>query len=123
MAVSLPFQPQFTWRKLGYLFFEDSLSYREVLEQNPQWSVTKLPPNGAELRIRGNGGAAGKLNQGDFIFGLPTGAQEDLIFPFETEAAYTAALNRYTLQGVVERNTLNGITLDSQQAFTGQQNG
>lgn len=123
MAVSLPFQPEFTWRKLGYLFFEDSLSYREVLEQNPQWSITKLPPNGAELRIRGSGGAAGTLNQGDFIFGLPTGSQEDLIFPFTSETEYTEALNRYTLQGVVERETLNGITIDSQQAFTGRQNG
>ena len=121
MTVSLPFQQQFTWRKLGYLFFEDSLSYREVLEQNPQWSVTKLPPNGAELRIQGNGGATGTLNQGNFIFGLPTGAEEDQIFPFDTEAAYVEALNRYTLQGVVERESLNGITMDSRQAFTGQQ--
>ena len=121
MAISLPFQQQFTWRKLGYLFFEDSLSYREVLEQNPQWSVTKLPPVGAQILVSGSSGTAGTLSQGSFIFGLPLGGVEDQIFPFETEESYTEALNRYTVQGVVEREKLNGITFDSQQAFTGQQ--
>lgn len=121
MAISLPFQQQFTFRKLGYLFFEDSLSYREVLEQNPQWSVTKLPPVGAQIRIQGSGGTVGTLNQGSFIFGLPLGGTEDQIFPFNTQAEYTTALSRYTLQGVVEREKLNGITFDSEQAFTGKQ--
>lgn len=123
MSVSLPFQQQFTWRKLGYLFFEDSLSYREVLEQNPQWSVTRLPPVGAQLRISGNGGNAGTLSQGNFIVGLPSGEEEAVIFPYDTADQYDAALYRYTLQGVVERETLNGITFDSTQAITGVQNG
>lgn len=121
MTVSLPFQQQFTFRKLGYLYFENSLSYRQVLEQNPQWKVTELPPIGAELRVQGTQGSAGGLTQGNFIFGLPLGDQRDAIFPFETEPEYTAALNRYTLQGVVGRQTINGVTLDSEQAFTGKQ--
>jgi hypothetical protein len=123
MSISVPFQQQFTYRKLGYLYFEDSLSYREVLEQNPQWSVTELPPIGAQLLIGGQNGSAGGLSQGNFIFGLSSASTYDEIFPYETEASYTEALNRYTLQGVVKRNTLNGITLDSPQAFTGLQNG
>ena len=121
MTISLPFQQQFTFRKLGYLYFENSLSYRQVLEQNPQWKVTELPPVGAELRVQGAQGSAGGLTQGNFIFGLPLGDQRDVIFPFETEPEYVAALNRYTLQGVVGRQTINGVTLDSEQAFTGQQ--
>ena len=123
MAVSVPFQQQFTWRKLGYLYFEDSLSYREVLEQNPQWSVTELPPLGAQLVISGQNGTSGTLSQGNFIVGAVNAATYDTIFPYETEASYTAALDRYTLQGVVERDSINGITLDSAQAFTGSQNG
>jgi hypothetical protein len=123
MAVSVPFQQQFTWRKLGYLYFEDSLSYREVLEQNPQWTVTELPPVGAQLLISGQNGAAGTLSQGNFIFGAVNAATYDDIFPYETEVSYTDALDRYTLQGVVERDTINGITLDSAQAVTGSQNG
>ena len=123
MTISVPFQPQFTWRKLDYLYFEDSLSYREVLEQNPQWTVTELPPVGAQLLISGQNGTAGTLSQGNFIFGDVNPETYDDIFPYETEVSYTAALDRYTLQGVVERDTINGITLDSAQAVTGFQNG
>jgi hypothetical protein len=122
MTVSVPFQQQYTWRKLGYLYFTDSLSYREVLEQNPQWKVTELPPIGAQLRITSSansGGVPGGLSQGSFIFGLPSGQQRDSIFPFETEKDYTKALNRYTVQGVVDRDELNGLSLDSAAAITG----
>lgn len=123
MAVSVPFQQQFTWRKLGYLYFEDSLSYREVLEQNPQWKVTELPPIGAQLLISGQSGTSGTLSQGNFLSGAVNPSVYDEIFPYESEVSYTAALDRYTLQGVVERNSVNGITLDSRQAITGLQDG
>ena len=121
MSVSLPFEQQFSWRKLGYLYFTDSLSYREVLEQNPQWKVTELPPIGAQLLISGANGFAGTLTQGSFIFGLPSGEQADAIFPYDTESEYVNALDKYTVQGVVERDTINGITMDSEQAITGIQ--
>lgn len=124
MTISIPFQQQFTWRKLGYLYFTNSLDYRQVLEENPQWNVTELPPLGAQIRItsRANtAGTPGGLSQGSFIFGLPSGEQQKEIYPFETEEAYTTALNRYTLQGVIDREALNGITFDSTQAITGQQ--
>jgi len=49
MTVSFPFQQQHTWRKLGYLYFTDSLDYRQVLEENPQWKVTELPPWGPKF--------------------------------------------------------------------------
>jgi phage baseplate assembly protein gpV len=122
MTVSVPFQQQFTFRKLGYLYYTDSLSYREVLEQNPQWKVTELPPIGAQIRIGANGksGAVpGGLTQGSFIFGLPSGQQRNAIFPFDTEEEYTKALNRYTVQGVVDRDKLNGLSLDSTASVTG----
>lgn len=123
MTISVPFQQQFTYRKLGYLYFQDSLSYREVLEQNPQWNVTELPPVGAQLQISSQNGVAGGLSQGNFIFGLSSASTYGQIFPYETEISYTEALNRYTLQGVVERDKLNGVTLDSTQSITGEQSG
>jgi hypothetical protein len=125
MTVSFPFQQQHTWRKLGYLYFTNSLDYRTVLEENPQWKVTELPPVGAQIRITSAGSVAtpGGLSQGSFVFGLPSGEQRLNIYPFETEQAYTESLNRYTLQGVSDRESLNGITLDSAQAITGLQNG
>ena len=128
MTVSLPFQPQFTFRKLGYLYFTNSLDYREVLEQNPQWKVTELPPIGAQLRLspsttNGAAGTPGGLTQGSFVFGLPSGQDSASVFPYDTEDSYVNALNRYTLQGVLDRKELNGVTYDSIQAITGQQNG
>jgi hypothetical protein len=126
MTVSVPFQQQDTWRKLGYLYFTNSLDYREVLEQNPQWKVTELPPLGAQLRISPSAttaGTPGGLTQGSFIFGLSTGEASANIFPYDTQEAYTVALNRYTLQGVIDREEINGITFDSVQAITGQQAG
>jgi hypothetical protein len=124
MTVSFPFQPQYTWRKLGYLAFTDSLEYREVLEQNPQWSVWELPPLGAQLRLSQaptSAGTPGGLTQGSFITGLVTGDASDAIFPYDTQVDYDSALYRYTLQGVVDRESLNGISFDSTQAITGIQ--
>jgi hypothetical protein len=126
MTISVPFQPQFTFRKLGYLYFTNSLDYREVLEQNPQWKVTELPPLGAQIRVQASANTAGTpggLSQGSFVFGLPTGQQQASIFPYDTEESYRIALDRYTLQGVIDREEINGITFDSTQAITGQQNG
>lgn len=124
MTVSFPFQPQYTWRKLGYLAFSNSLDYREVLEQNPQWSVWELPPIGAQLRLdstQGTTGTPGTLTQGSFITGFPTGFSRDEIFPYDTQEEYNTALYRYTLQGVIDREALNGMTFDSTQAITGIQ--
>ena len=126
MTTSVPFQQQDTWRKLGYLYFTDSLDYRTVLEENPQWTVVELPPIGAQIRVSPSptsSGTPGGLTQGSFIFGLPAGEESFTIFPYDTEGDYTAALDRYTLQGVIDRESLNGITFDSVQAITGDQDG
>jgi hypothetical protein len=63
------------------------------------------------------------LTQGSFIFGLPNGEAALEIFPFDTTDEYESSLYRYTLQGVVERDSINGLTFDSSQAITGIQKG
>jgi hypothetical protein len=126
MTVSVPFQQQYTWRKLGYLYFTNSLDYREVLEQNPQWKVTELPPLGAQIRLSPSSdtvGTPGGLSQGSFIVGSATGQAAADIYPYTSSDNYTQALNRYTLQGVIDRESLNGISFDSVSAITGQQDG
>lgn len=119
--ISLPFQQQFTWRKLGYLFFTDSLEYRAVLEENPQWKVTELPPIGAQLRLPNPSSSTGGLDQSSFVYGLPTGEISDVIFPFDTEADYVKALSRYTSSAVTQREAINGYTFDTESAYTGVQ--
>ena len=112
MTVSLPFQNQFSWRKLGYLFFTDSLAYREVLEQNPQWRVNELPPLGAQLRISPKSNITNGLTQGGFVFGLP---EPDIanVFPFSSELGYVEALVQYSLPAVLDRDRINGFSIDS----------
>ena len=118
--ISLPFQQQFTWRKLGYLFFSDSLEYRAVLEENPEWNVTELPPIGAQLRLPSPQSRNG-LRQSTFLFNIPQGEQADAIFPFETQEEYDLALCKYTLAGVVLRESVNGYSFDDIASITGVQ--
>ena len=122
--ITVPFQPQFNWRKLGYLFYTDSLKYRDVLDANPQWNVTELPPLGAQIEVQPTATAgSGGLLQSSFVFGLTAGDQEDVIFPYDTNAEYTAALDRYTMYSVLFLDSINGYSADSDAAVTGQQFG
>jgi hypothetical protein len=126
MTISFPFEQQSTWRQLGYLYFQDSLDYREVLTQNPEWNVTELPPIGAQLRLSpsaGTAGTPGGLTQGSFITGLAPQQNNNDFFPYDTQGEYDEALFRYTLQGVFDRQTINGLNFDTNQAITGLQNG
>jgi len=123
MTISFPFQQEHTWRKLGYLYYTNSTDYRAVLEENPQWNVTELPPVGAQIRVSGTEGAQGTLTQGSFVFSGSSQTQSNQIFPFDTEEEYNTSLSRYTLQGVIDREELNGISFDSVQALTGKQSG
>jgi hypothetical protein len=121
--LSIPFQPQFTWRKLGYLFFTDSLEYRAVLEENPQWNVTELPPLGAQLRLPSPSSTTGGLDQSSFVYGLPQDTAAEAIFPFETQEDYIKSLVRYSSKAVSMRESINGYTQDSDAAYTGVQAG
>lgn len=126
MTISFPFEQSFTWRQLGYLYFQDSLDYREVLAQNPEWDVTELPPIGAQLRLTPSAdsvGTPGGLTQGSFITGLAPQQNSNDFFPYDTQIEYDKALYRYTLQGVFERQTINGLSFATNQAITGLQKG
>jgi len=119
--ITLPFQQQFTWRKLGYDFYTNSLEYRSVLELNPQWVVTELPPIGAQIFLPEPDSTAGSLTQSTFISGVAQGESEDAIFPFDTETEYVNALNKYSYRAIYYRNRINGYSMDDEAAFTGVQ--
>jgi hypothetical protein len=114
-------QPEVTWRKLGFLFFTDSLAYRAVIEENPQWDVVTQPPLGAQLQVSSPIASTGGLSQSTFIFGIPSGNTQDAIFPFSTVQEYETAVDRYTLYSVLYKDSINGYTLDSFAAETGIQ--
>jgi len=118
-----PFEPQYTWRKLGYLAYTDSLSYRAVLEQNPQWDVVTLPPVGAQISIDTTltSTSNGSLLQSAPVFGLPSNVTTEEIYPYEDEREYFYSLNRYTVGAVTHRDDVNGYALDGYSARTGLQ--
>ena len=120
--ISTPFQPQYTWRKLWYTFFTDSLKYREVLNENPQWNVTELPPVGAQLRISSPSSQTGGLIGSSFMFGLASGNASEVIEPYNSISEYTVALGRYSVGTLQNREAINGYTSDSFAAYSGIQN-
>jgi hypothetical protein len=122
--ITVAFQPQFNWRRLGYLFYTDSLRYRDILNNNPQWDVTELPPLGAQLSIQSElNDTTGGVQGSTFVFGLTAGDESDVIFPYDTTQEYRAALDRYSLYSVFFQDSLNGYSADSNAAVTGKQYG
>lgn len=119
---TVPFQQQYTWRKLGYLSYTDSLAYRAVLEQNPQWDVVTLPPVGAQIRFDESAATSnGGLLQSAPVFGLPPSATTDDIYPYDNSDEYFLSLNRYTVGAITNRDEVNGYALDGYSARTGLQ--
>lgn len=119
MAVTIPFEPGNTWRQLGYLYFTNSLEYRRVIEQNPQWNVTELPPIGAALRIEE--GTTEAIEGSTFLTGVTTYSVQDIIYPYEEVSAYTESLNRYTTEAITQVTQLNGYSQDDRAVYTGNQ--
>jgi hypothetical protein len=119
------FQSGSTWRKLGYALYTDSLAYREVLNQNPQWSVIENPPIGTVLRNNGNtpgssGGYAG-LSQQSPITPRPSGATTLDYFPFDNQAEYLSAALKYSPSALRDVERLNGWSANSVISDTGVQ--
>jgi hypothetical protein len=118
-TTSRPFQQGDTWRKLGYVYFTNSLDYREVIDQNPQWTVVENPPVGAQLRITSSGLSSNE--QSTFLGGLESFYTQDIIFPFTETDEFIAATIRYPLPALLNPYAINGYSQDDEQAFTGYQ--
>jgi len=120
MNVSITWNPGDTWRKLGYLYYTNSLDYRTVIEQNPQWSVTEEPPVGAVMALTVNDQrvTSGMNNSGFFSDTQNNGIQE-LIFPFDYRSQYDAQAAKYSLYALANYNEVNGYTMDTPEATTG----
>jgi hypothetical protein len=120
MNISITWNPGDTWRKLGYFYYSNSLDFRAVIEQNPQWSVTEEPPVGAVLVLNVNEARvkAATNNSGFFVETVDAGVLEE-IFPFDSVPAYEERAVKYNLYGLLNYNELNGYTMDTTEAVTG----
>jgi hypothetical protein len=119
---NLVFQSGSTWRRLGFALYSNSLSYREVLENNPTWSVVKNPPLGTILNpgsVTGSVTSVGLTQQSPVLSSATTSAGD--FFPFPSQESYAESLSRYTRLSLrdVERN--NGWSAASVHSDTGNQ--
>jgi hypothetical protein len=117
---TIPWQPGFTWRKLGFISYSDSLAYREVIEMNPGWDVTVEPPIGAGIYYEPSSPNAGLLGTNTTFSPSSLQAPED-IFPFSSVEEYNKALSSYQIGNVLQVDRLNGWSVDSSQARLGFQ--
>lgn len=125
------------WRVLGYLYYRNSLEYRQLIALNPSFDIRSIPAPGVEINASGEmhtgqpepglAGPGGQMMAVDTTINLrdlggnsppaPTSQQVN-IFPWNSLGEYTNRLGQYTAAALFESDRINGMTLDSPQART-----
>jgi len=119
MEQTVTWGPGDTWRKVGYLTYQNSLDYKYVLQQNPQWNMTATPPVGTVIKLDTNGSQAGTLNSVDPFWEQTAYNEDRIYFPFDTPQEYEAQVVKYTFYALSNNQELNGYTADSKVAVQG----
>lgn len=122
-----------TWNGIAYTYYSDSREFRTVLSLNPGYDIRSFPAPGLPMLIRPDSGitttgpAVGSLIQQDTNIdlraGSPTNVTPESIFPWDTVEAFEARRADYVPQALAETNRINGLTLDTSEALTGNQSG
>ena len=126
-----------TWNGVAYTYYNDSREFRTVLQLNPSYDIRAYPAPGIPMLVLDSTGgittvgstasAVGSLIQPDQNVDLRAGAPSNVtpatIFPWDTVEEYEARQADYTVSGLADVNRLNGFTLDTNQALSGNQSG
>lgn len=107
-----------SWGKLGFVFFSDSTSYREVLEANPFWDITKMPVPGSILKEPDNSGLPSSgLTQSSITVSVDTGqySADDTYYPYSNAQEYYQALSKYGSYALSHVEEINGVVQTSKQ--------
>jgi hypothetical protein len=123
-----------SWRVLGYLYYRNSLEYRQLIGLNPSFDIRTLPAPGVEINASGQIGSGapepdllgpgGQLMAADTTIDLTKGfntspypqSQDSTIFPWKDFGTYTNRLGQYTAAALLDTDRTNGMMLDSPQA-------
>jgi hypothetical protein len=127
-------RPGDTWNGVAYTYYNDSREFRTILGLNPGYDIRSFPAPGLPMQIQELGGitttgsaSIGSLIQQDTNIdlraGSPANVTPESIFPWSTVEAYEARRADYVPATLAEVNRLNGFTLDTSQAQTGNQSG
>ena len=119
METTVTWGPGDTWRKVSYLTYSNSLDYRYVLEQNPEWSVTISPPVGTVIRLSTDNSSAGTLNPVSPFWEQGNIVEDEFYFPFDSASQYEDRVAQYSFYSLVNNDKLNGYTADSEKAIVG----
>jgi hypothetical protein len=127
-------RPGDTWSGVAYTYYNDSREFRTILSLNPGYDIRSFPAPGLPMQVQSLGGintigpaAVGSLIQPDANFdlraGSPVSTTPESIFPWDTAEAFVARRADYVPEAVTDASRLNGFTLDTSQALTGNQSG
>jgi hypothetical protein len=110
---TLSFQADSTWRKIGFALHSDSLAYRKILEDNPQWSVMQNPPVGASLRSRSAAVSSTGISQQSPVVSMGADGSSFVYYPFDSRQDYLQSLVRYSPASLMDVERLNGWSQNS----------
>ena len=127
------------WRTLAYTYYQDTRTYRFILELNPSFDIRSIPAPGVVVNVGGELGPGkyqpsqastpGTLKQVDTNLDLRTGVEttppslQNSIFPYQSFSLYADRVGEYTAAALLAPDRTNGYTLDSPQASGETQRG
>jgi hypothetical protein len=125
-----------TWNKLAYAYYGDSREFRTLVDLNPSYDIRVFPAQGVPIYVEGSQGSQGKSPVGNSVgspgtlsqlsTALNLGGSNPLveneqvaaaIFPWDNFEDYAARLSQYTAFSLLERDRVNGYSLDSPEAL------
>jgi hypothetical protein len=129
-----------TWRSVAYLYYRNSLQYKYLLALNPSFDIRYVPSPNVTVNATGEvfdglkqpqalgplQGAQGQLRTVDTVLNLSNTAGQagnyppvgtETIYPFNSYVNYADALGGYTAAALLDADRINGLMLDSDQAF------
>ena len=123
------------WRVLGYLYYRNSLEYRQLINLNPSFDIRYTPAPGIEINATGQVGRGeaepnplgpgGTLMATDTTINLTSNGtlgaqypatQDSNFFPWDNIGTYMNRLGQYTAAALLDSDRINGNMLDSPQA-------
>lgn len=117
MTNTFTFQPGFTWRKVGFLLYSDSLAYRDVIEANPGWDISSSPPVGSTLNRPTSPSIPG-LTLPPAVSSGYSEANPETFFPFESREEYIKAVARYSPSALLDVEVVNGYSATSDRVLS-----
>ena len=120
-----------TWRKVAYLYYNDSRQWRRILELNPSYTINEHPAHGVRIKVA-SGQAPnvqppralrGTLQQTPTTLDLTTNqnnvtAKEGFDYwPWSSQDLAVRRMSTYPFQALLQPSDINGLTLEDASKY------